>query len=195
MLVSPGQQEGLQTLPPSRSAACRQGLHLPAPSMAQQIGTMRLIGVHETMAQCLLCDVQRHIHGWRRHAARSSKKKFCSVTRMEFSWNRNMTTAAEVVAAASARGALPELQALLVEPSWREALAAEFAKPNAKQLQRHLHREWAEQKVFPPQAEVFRWHSICLLRMPAQRCCSSSKVYRPQMVLASVTTLSAAAGQ
>ncbi len=64
--------------------------------------------------------------------------------------------AAEVVAAASARGAPPDLQELLVEPTWREVLAAEFDKPNAKQLQRHLHRDWAEQKVFPPQAEIFR---------------------------------------
>ena len=69
---------------------------------------------------------------------------------------RNMTTAAEVVATASARGALPEVQALLVEPTWREVLAAEFDKPGAKQLQKFLHREWAEHKVFPPQAEIFR---------------------------------------
>ena len=72
---------------------------------------------------------------------------------------RNMATAAEVVAEASARGALPELRALLVEPTWQEVLAAEFDKPNLKQLQRFLQREWAEQKIFPPQAEVFRcWH-------------------------------------
>ena len=76
-----------------------------------------------------------------------------------------MTTAAEVVSAASARGALPELQALLVEPTWREVLAAEFEKPGIKQLQRFLHREWAEQKVFPPQAEIFR-------------CCSNSSGMR-----------------
>ena len=61
-----------------------------------------------------------------------------------------------MVATASARGALPELQALLVEPTWREVLAAEFDKPGAKQLQQFLHREWAEHKVFPPQAEIFR---------------------------------------
>ena len=67
-----------------------------------------------------------------------------------------MATAAEVVAAASATGALPELQALLAEPTWREVLAAEFAKPSTKQLERFLHREWAEHKVFPPQAEIFR---------------------------------------
>ena len=47
-----------------------------------------------------------------------------------------MATAAEVVAEASARGALPELRALLVEPTWQEVLAAEFDKPNLKQLQR-----------------------------------------------------------
>jgi len=59
-----------------------------------------------------------------------------------------MTTAAEVVAAASARGALPDLQELLVEPTWREVLAAEFDKPNAKQLQRFLHR-WDRVRVTP----------------------------------------------
>ena len=74
---------------------------------------------------------------------------------------RNMATAAGVVAAASARGALPELQALLVEPTWVEVLAAELDKPGAKQLQRFLHQEWAEHKVFPPQAEIFRWFRIC----------------------------------
>ena len=142
----------------SRSAACRREPLLPARLMAQRTGTMRLIGVQEMIARILLCDVRRFARAWRRHP----RSAVCSgASPLHVTHLRNMSKAAEVVAAASARGALPDLQELLVEPTWREVLAAEFDKPTFKQLQRFLHREWAEQKIFPPQAEIFRYYSPC----------------------------------
>lgn len=61
-----------------------------------------------------------------------------------------------MVAAAAAAGSHPELQALLVEPTWRLKLAPELAKPSAQQLQKFLQQEWAQHKVFPPQHTIFR---------------------------------------
>jgi len=70
---------------------------------------------------------------------------------------RNHDAAAAVDAAATAAGGVPPLSELLVEPSWREALGGELAKPAFKSgLQSFLAAEWAGKKVFPPRDMVFR---------------------------------------
>jgi uracil-DNA glycosylase len=52
----------------------------------------------------------------------------------------------------------PRLFDLLVEPTWREALKAEFDKPYARRLEAFVHGEWAKKSgpVYPPPHQVFR---------------------------------------
>lgn len=65
------------------------------------------------------------------------------------------------VAQASAQGVPPQLDDLLVNDSWRAALAAEFKKPYITQLANFLSTEWKSQTIYPPQPLVFRSASRC----------------------------------
>ncbi|KAK9908876.1 hypothetical protein WJX75_004145 [Coccomyxa subellipsoidea] len=65
------------------------------------------------------------------------------------------------VAQASAQGVPPQLDDLLVDDSWRAALAAEFKKPYITQLANFLSTEWKSQTIYPPQPLVFRAFNTC----------------------------------
>lgn len=50
----------------------------------------------------------------------------------------------------------PQLQSLLVEPSWLAVLGPEFEKPYMQQLQGFLQQEWGSQTIYPPRDSIFR---------------------------------------
>lgn len=52
-------------------------------------------------------------------------------------------------------GRPPELQSLLVEPTWRRMLLPEFQKPYMTQLEAFLQQEWASTTIYPPQQLIF----------------------------------------
>ncbi len=60
------------------------------------------------------------------------------------------------VSQAAAQGIPPRLEDLLVDESWRAALAAEFKKSYMTQLATFLSAEWKAQTIYPPQPLVFR---------------------------------------
>ncbi len=74
-----------------------------------------------------------------------------------FTVHSNTTEAQAATTAATAAHRQPRLVDLLTEPSWRNALAAEFGKPYMSTLQAFVASEWTAHKVFPPQQFVFRW--------------------------------------
>ncbi|GBF87761.1 uracil-DNA glycosylase [Raphidocelis subcapitata] len=69
---------------------------------------------------------------------------------------RNRAAVREALAESAREGRAPRLADLLVEPSWKEVLAPEFAKPYMPQLQAFLEREWASKTVYPAQESIFR---------------------------------------
>ncbi|KXZ52659.1 hypothetical protein GPECTOR_9g704 [Gonium pectorale] len=90
--------------------------------------------------------------------------------------NRNHALARRAVSVASAPGAAPlSLQSLLVEPSWREALAHELGTSSGgggggrgaggalRQLESFLAGEWApgRKPVYPPREAVFAAFNAC----------------------------------
>jgi hypothetical protein len=81
---------------------------------------------------------------------------------------RNHAAAEAAEAAAAAAGQRPQLQALLIEPSWRDLLLPEFDKPYMTQLQTYLNDEWARGTVYPSPESVFKalnsvpLHQVCL---------------------------------
>jgi uracil-DNA glycosylase len=50
----------------------------------------------------------------------------------------------------------PRLENLLVDNSWRAALAPEFGRPYMAQLADFLSSEWKQQTIYPPQHLIFR---------------------------------------
>ena len=70
-------------------------------------------------------------------------------------------------AAAAAEGSPLPLPELLLEPSWRAALAPELASPGFRSLDAFLQAEWAAQRIFPAKAAIFRALNACPL--PAVR--------------------------
>jgi len=69
---------------------------------------------------------------------------------------RNYAAATAAVQAAASAGQPPQLQSLLVEPSWSRVLGPQFEQPYMKQLQGFLEQEWSSQAVYPPQQSIFR---------------------------------------
>ena len=69
------------------------------------------------------------------------------------------TTAVQAALSASA-GTPSRLSDLLVEPSWRDMLGNEFAKPYMATLDKFLHEEWARGAVYPPKEHIFRWATL-----------------------------------
>lgn len=69
---------------------------------------------------------------------------------------RNVGVAELRVEQSKARGGQPTLEDLLIEESWRKRLRPEFKKPYMAKLQGFLHKEWANQKIYPPKHLVFR---------------------------------------
>ena len=64
----------------------------------------------------------------------------------------------QVALKAEAAGVLPQLDELLVEASWRTALAPQLGGECWAELQAFVHSEWGgKQMVFPPKDSVFRW--------------------------------------
>lgn len=70
-------------------------------------------------------------------------------------------------AAAAAEGSPLQLSELLLEPSWRAALAPELASPGFRSLDAFLQAEWAAQRIFPAKPAIFRALNACPL--PAVR--------------------------
>jgi uracil-DNA glycosylase len=81
-------------------------------------------------------------------------------TEMAATARRNALEAQAVLQRAAP--APPKLFDLLVEPTWREALKAEFDKPYARRLEAFVHSEWAKGRgsasssVYPAPHQVFR---------------------------------------
>lgn len=74
----------------------------------------------------------------------------------------NQALAKRVVIAAEACGGVPPLADLLVETSWREAMAAELRAPYFSELERFVQGEWGgSSPVFPPKDAVFRALNGC----------------------------------
>jgi uracil-DNA glycosylase len=55
----------------------------------------------------------------------------------------------------AAAGRPPELQSLLVEPTWRRVLLPEFEKPYMTRLEAFLQQQWASHTIYPPQQSIF----------------------------------------
>ena len=72
--------------------------------------------------------------------------------------NKQAALARQAVMRAEAAGGLPRLADLLVEDSWRAALAGEAGKQYWADLEAFVRAEWGgSQMVFPPKHDVFRW--------------------------------------
>ena len=70
--------------------------------------------------------------------------------------------ATEVAEAAKAAGTTPDVDALLVEETWRETLEGEFKKEYWGNLKSFLGREWKSgAKVFPAAGNIFRAFNTC----------------------------------
>lgn len=69
---------------------------------------------------------------------------------------RRQAEAQAAVSAAQATGKPPKLSSLLVEPSWKASLKAEFNRPHMASLQRFMEAEWVAHTVFPVQPAIFR---------------------------------------
>lgn len=71
--------------------------------------------------------------------------------------NKNMALAKRAVKQAALQNEALKLSELLVEPSWKGHMGAEFDKPYMEQLQKFLQQEWAgREAIFPPQPFIFR---------------------------------------
>ena len=64
------------------------------------------------------------------------------------------------IEAAKSEGRPLQLAQLLIEPSWKAALRAEFDKAYMPRLEAFLRGEWAAAKIFPPQHLIFRHNTI-----------------------------------
>eukprot|EP00878_Enallax_costatus_P011606 GHUV01012114.1.p1 GENE.GHUV01012114.1~~GHUV01012114.1.p1 ORF type:complete len:457 (+),score=171.53 GHUV01012114.1:132-1502(+) len=89
-------------------------------------------------------------------AKAGSQEQRLTLQQMQVLADRNQTAAQAVVDAAAAAKQQPQLKDLLVEPSWRDVLGAEFDKPYMQQLQTFLNKEWASGTIYPPKKCVFR---------------------------------------
>lgn len=100
-------------------------------------------------------------------ASATAAAQVTEAQRMRAHANRNLALARQVVTRAEAAAALPRLGDLLVEGSWREALAGEMAKPYWNDLEAFVRSEWGgSQMVFPPKHAIFRcacvWGLCCV---------------------------------
>lgn len=77
-------------------------------------------------------------------------------------------------------GRPPELQSLLVEPTWRRVLLPEFQKPYMTQLEAFLQQQWASTTVYPPQQSIFSAFNSVPFHQVGQRADSSSTQPAPQ---------------
>jgi len=77
---------------------------------------------------------------------------------------QRLMQAAQTVAAARRAQRPVQLESLLLDSSWKQALAAEMRKPYFGRLQEFLHKEWAgSQPIYPPPEMVFRALNSCPL--------------------------------
>jgi uracil-DNA glycosylase len=71
--------------------------------------------------------------------------------------NKNVALAKQAVIACERQGQVPYLKDLMIEQSWKDALASEFEKPYFKHLEEFVRSEWCSGNlVFPPKDSVFR---------------------------------------